>query len=72
MTTTTYVDDNLHHDQVTGRSVTTCLHIVNVTSSHWHTKRQSTVETATSASELMQPELLQIKSLTSGTLSCFL
>ena len=47
VTTTTYVDANLHHDQVTGRAVTACLHIVNATPSHWHTKRQSTVETAT-------------------------
>ena len=30
MTTTTYVDANLHHDQVTGRAVTACLQIVNV------------------------------------------
>ena len=47
MTTRTYVDTNLHHDQVTGRPVTACLHIVNATLSHWHTKRQSTMETAT-------------------------
>ena len=38
MTTTTYVNANLHHDQVTGRAVTACLHIVNATPSHWHTK----------------------------------
>ena len=36
MTTTTYVDDNLHHVQVTGRAVTACLHLVNATPSHWH------------------------------------
>ena len=47
MTTTTYVDANLHHDQVTGRAATACLHLVNATPSHWHTKRQATVETAT-------------------------
>ena len=45
MTTTTYVDANLHHDQVTGKAVTACLHMVNATPSHWHTKRQATVET---------------------------
>ena len=48
VTTTTYVDANLYHDQVTGRAVTACLHLVNATPSPWHTKRQATVETATS------------------------
>ena len=50
---TTYVDANLCHDQVTGRAVTACLHIVNATPSHWHTKRHSTVETATFGSEFV-------------------
>ena len=46
-TTTTYVDANLHHDQVTGRAVTACLHlVVNATLTHWYTKRQGTVGTA--------------------------
>ena len=40
VTTTTYVDANLHHDQVTGRAVTACLHLVNANPSHWHTKSQ--------------------------------
>ena len=53
MTTTTYVDANLHHDQVTGRAVTACLHLVNATRSHWHTKRQATVETAPFCSEFV-------------------
>ena len=35
VTTTTYADANLHHDQVTGKAVTACLHIVNATPSHW-------------------------------------
>ena len=43
--TTIYVVVNLHHDQVTGRVVTICLHLVNATLFHWHTKRQATVET---------------------------
>ena len=72
MTTTTYVDANLHHDQSTGRAITACLHMVNATPSHWHTNRQSTVEMELLAMILWQPELLQIKSLTSGTLSCIL
>ena len=29
VTTSTYVDANLHHDQVTGKAVTACLHMVN-------------------------------------------
>ena len=41
VTTSTYVDANLHHDQVTGKAVTACLHMVNATPSHWHTKRSS-------------------------------
>ena len=59
MTTTTYVDANLHHDQVTGRAVTACLHLVNATPSNWstpsrlHTNRQATVETATFGSEFV-------------------
>ena len=72
VTTTANVDANLHHDQVTGRVVTACSHVVNATPSHWHTKRQATVETATFALSLWQQELLQIKSLTSGTHSCIL
>ena len=53
VTTTTYVDTNLHHDQVTGKAVTACLHIVNATPSHWYTKRQATVETATYGSDFV-------------------
>ena len=53
MTTTTYVDANLHHDQVTGIAVIACLLIVNATPSHWYTKRQTTVETATYGSEFV-------------------
>ena len=53
MTTTTYVEANLHLDQVTGKAVTACLHIVNATPSHWYTKRQATVETATYGSEFV-------------------
>ena len=53
VTTTTYVEANLRHDQVTGKAVTACLHIVNATPSHWYTKRQATVETATYGSEFV-------------------
>ena len=53
VTTTTYVNTNLHHDQVTGKAVTACLHIVNATPSYLYTKRQTTVETATYGSEFV-------------------
>ena len=53
VTTTTYVDANLHHDQVTGKAVTACLQIFNATPSLWYTKRQATVETATYGSEFV-------------------
>ena len=35
-----------------------CLHIVNATTSHWHTKRQSTVETATFGSEFVAARIV--------------
>ena len=53
MTTVHYVDVNLHHDLVTGRSVTAILHIVNGTPMDWYSKRQATVETATYGSEFV-------------------
>ena len=56
VTATTYVDANLHHDQVTGRAGTGCLLLVNATPSHLHTKRQATVETATFDLSLLQQE----------------
>ena len=72
VTTTTYVDANLHHHQVTGRAVTACLHLVNATPSHWHTKRQATVETATFGSEFVAARIATDQILTSGTHSCTL
>ncbi len=51
--TTTYVDANLLHCQVTGRSSTGILHIVNGTPIDWYSKRQSTVESATYGSEFV-------------------
>lgn len=49
--TTTFVDANLYHDYLSGRSVTGALHMVNQTPVEWYTKRQATVETATYGSE---------------------
>jgi hypothetical protein len=51
VTLTSYVDANLFHDQITGRSVTGILHLINKTPFDWYSKRQATVETATFGSE---------------------
>ena len=45
--TTTFLDANLLHDIVTGKSVTAILHFVNTTPTDWFSKRQATVETVT-------------------------
>ena len=50
---TTYVDANLYHDMVSGRSVTGILHLANKTPIDWFSKLQSTVETATFGSEFV-------------------
>jgi hypothetical protein len=47
VTLTHYVDANLMHDVVTGRSVTGILHLMNKTPIDWYAKKQATVETAT-------------------------
>ena len=51
VTLTTYVDANLYHDMITGRSVSGILHIINQTPFDWYSKKQATVETATYGSE---------------------
>ena len=51
--TTTYVDANLLHDTVTGRSATGVLHLLNQTPIDWFSKRQGHVETATYGSEFV-------------------
>ena len=68
----TYVDANLYHDLVTGRSVTGILHLINKTPFDWFTKRQSTVETATYGSEFVAArigvdQIIDIR----DTLRCF-
>jgi hypothetical protein len=42
-----YVDANLLHDVVMGRSVTCILHLVNKTPIEWYSKKQAIIETAT-------------------------
>ncbi len=49
--TTTYLDANLYHDLINGRSLTGILHLWNKTPVDWYSKLQSTVETATFGSE---------------------
>ena len=46
-----YHDANLHHNVLTGRSVTGILHLVNKTPIDWYSKKQATVETAAYGSE---------------------
>jgi Reverse transcriptase (RNA-dependent DNA polymerase) len=51
--TITYVDANLYHCMITGRSVTGILHMINGTPIEWFSKKQDTVETATYGSEFV-------------------
>jgi hypothetical protein len=53
VTTSHYVDANLMHDMVSGKSVTGVLHFLNQTPIDWHSKKQATVETATYGSEFV-------------------
>jgi hypothetical protein len=53
VTLTHYVDANLYHDALTGRSVTGILHMVNATPVELYSKKQATVETATYGSEFV-------------------
>ena len=48
-----YVDANLMHDIITGRSVSGILHLANKTPIEWYSKKQATVETATYGSEFV-------------------
>ena len=50
---TTFLDADLLHDIVTGKSVTAVLHFVNTTPTVWFLKRQATVKTATNGSEFV-------------------
>jgi hypothetical protein len=48
-----YVDANLMHDIMTGKSVTGILHLATKTPLEWYFKKQPTVETATYGSEFV-------------------
>ncbi len=52
-TMTHYVDANLYHDFMTGRSVTSILTLINKTPVEWYAKKQATVKCATSGSEFI-------------------
>eukprot|EP00957_Ditylum_brightwellii_P009578 722275-Ditylum_brightwellii.AAC.1 len=45
--TTTFIDTNLLHDVITGRSCTRIIYLLNKTPIDWCSKRQNIVETAT-------------------------
>ena len=49
----TFLDANLLHDIVTGKSVTAVFHFINTTPIDWYLKRQATVETVTYGSEFV-------------------
>ncbi len=51
--TVSFVDANLAHCALTGRSVTGVLHLINKTPFDWYAKKQSTVNTATYGSEFV-------------------
>jgi hypothetical protein len=51
--TVSYVDANLLHCMVTGRSVTGILHFLNGTPIDWYSKKMNTVETATYGAEFV-------------------
>ncbi|KAG7363699.1 hypothetical protein IV203_027060 [Nitzschia inconspicua] len=53
VTLTHFVDANLMHDLITGRSLTGILHLLNKTPIDWFSKKQATVETATYGSEMV-------------------
>eukprot|EP00957_Ditylum_brightwellii_P037609 2844380-Ditylum_brightwellii.AAC.1 len=51
--TTSFVDANLLHDVIIGRSCTGIIHLLNKTPNDWFSKRQNTVEIATYGSEFV-------------------
>ena len=53
MTLSHFVDANLMHDLITGRSMTGILHLMNKTPIDWFSKKQATVEVATYSSEMV-------------------
>jgi hypothetical protein len=52
-----YVDANLMHDLVAGRSISGILHMVNKTPINWFYKNQATVETTTYGSKFVVAQI---------------
>jgi len=69
---TRYVDANLYHDWINGRSVTGILTLVNQTPLEWYSKKQATVETATYGSEFIATRTATEKSIEDRTLFRYL
>ena len=57
VTTTSCKDANLHHDLLTGHSVSGMLHFLNGTPIDWFSKKTATVKTATCGSEFVAARL---------------
>ena len=55
---TSYVDANLYHDMLTGRSVTATQHWLNQTPVDWYCEKQDTVESATYGSEFVAARIV--------------
>ena len=72
VTLTHYVDANLYHDLITGRSVTGILHLVNKTPIDWYSKKQATVETATYGSEFIAACICVDQSIDLKNTLCYL
>ena len=51
--TATFLDANLLHDLITGRSVTAVIHRFNLAPGDWYSKRQATVQNVTYGSEFV-------------------
>jgi hypothetical protein len=67
-----YVDANLLHDQLTGRSVTAVLHFINKTPNECCSKRQTTVETATYGSEFTAARIAVYQIIENRITLCYL
>ena len=72
VTLTTYVDANLYHDLLTGRSVSGIIHLINKTPFDWYSKKQATVETATYGSEFTAARIATDQIITHRTMLRYL
>ena len=72
VTLTTYVDPNLYHNMITGRSVTDILHLINQTPFDWYSKKQNTVEMATYGSKFMAARIAVDQIMTNRTMLRYL